>query len=168
MSDFEARGVVKRFRTPDAELEVLSGVDLRVARGDSVAILGVSGAGKSTLLHILGGLERPTAGTVEWGGEDVYALPAAELARLRNERLGFVFQFHHLLPEFSALENVMMPGLLAGWPRTRARARAEEMLEAVGLQPRAGTPARKALGRRAPAGRHRARAGDGAASGAGG
>ena len=76
MSDFEARGVVKRFQTPDAELEVLSGVDLRVARGDSVAILGVSGAGKSTLLHILGGLERPTAGTVEWGGEDVYALPA--------------------------------------------------------------------------------------------
>ncbi len=136
MSEFAARDVVMRFRTADAELEILRGVDLVVPAGDSVAILGVSGSGKSTLLHILGGLERPSRGQVLWDGIDLYTLEPDQLARFRNETIGFVFQFHHLLPEFSALENVMMPCLLAGWPRRRARARAGEMLEAVGLEAR--------------------------------
>jgi len=136
MSEFEARGVVKRFRTADSELEILRGIDLLVPAGDSVAILGVSGAGKSTLLHILGGLEHPTEGQVLWDGIDLYTLEGDDLARFRNEQIGFVFQFHHLLPEFNALENVMMPCLLAGWSMRRARARAQEMLESVGLTSR--------------------------------
>ena len=136
MSEFAARDVVMRFRMADAELEILRGVDLVVPAGDSVAILGVSGSGKSTLLHILGGLERPSRGQVLWDGIDLYTLEPDQLARFRNETIGFVFQFHHLLPEFSALENVMMPCLLAGWPWRRARARAGEMLEAVGLEAR--------------------------------
>ncbi len=138
MSELVARGVVKRFATPNqgAGLEVLRGVDLRVARGESIGILGVSGAGKSTLLHILGGLERPSEGEVLYGGVDVYGLDDPERARHRNRHLGFVFQFHHLLPEFNALENVAMPCLLAGWPRRKALARAQEMLDAVGLAER--------------------------------
>ena len=136
MSEFEGRGIYKRFRTAESELEVLSGVDIDVPFGDSIAILGVSGAGKSTLLHILGGLERPTEGQVLFQGQEIYGLPSEELARFRNEKLGFVFQFHHLLPEFSALENVMMPCLLAGWPKKRARDRARGMLGEVGLEPR--------------------------------
>ena len=136
MSEFAARGIVKRFRTADSELEILSGVDLIVPAGESIAILGVSGAGKSTLLHILGGLEHPTEGQVLWNGVDLYSLEGDELARFRNQQIGFVFQFHHLLPEFTALENVMMPCLLAGWPRRRARERASELLEEVGLTAR--------------------------------
>lgn len=137
MSEFEALGITKIFRTAESELAILRGVDLRVERGESIAILGVSGSGKSTLLHILGGLEKPSEGTVCWDGKDVYELDPAELARFRLSQLGFVFQFHHLLPEFSAHENIMMPALLAGWKRKRAAERADEMLEAVGLAARA-------------------------------
>jgi lipoprotein-releasing system ATP-binding protein len=136
MSELVAEGVTKRFQTGEGELEILRGIDLELARGDSLAILGVSGAGKSTLLHILGGIEHPSSGRVRLGGTDVYALPPRELAALRNRQVGFVFQFHHLLPEFDALENVMIPCLLAGWPRSRAKARARELLEAVGLSSR--------------------------------
>jgi lipoprotein-releasing system ATP-binding protein len=136
MSELRAQGIVMRFRTADSDLEILSGVDLSVAAGESIAILGVSGAGKSTLLHILGGLERPSEGSVLWDGTDVYSLGPDDLARFRNQKLGFIFQFHHLLPEFSALENVMMPCMLAGWSRRNARERANEMLAAVGLSPR--------------------------------
>ncbi|MFQ5515658.1 MAG: ABC transporter ATP-binding protein [Myxococcota bacterium] len=136
MTELRAEGVVKRFPTPDGDLEVLRGVNLRVAPGESIGILGVSGAGKSTLLHILGGLERPSEGRVLYGGVDLYRLDPAALARHRNRQLGFVFQFHHLLPEFDAEENVMMPCLLAGWPRREARGRARELLEAVGLSDR--------------------------------
>ena len=146
MSDLRAIGLRKRFRMGDTELEVLRGVDLSVPVGDSLAILGVSGAGKSTLLHILGGLEHPSEGRVLWRGLDLYELEADELARFRNQQIGFVFQFHHLLPEFSALENVMMPCLLAGWPRRRARARALEILESVGLGPRREHPPGKLSG----------------------
>ncbi len=131
MSEFRAEGIEKRFRTPEGELEILRGADLFVGRGESIGILGVSGSGKSTLLHILGGLERPSAGRVVWDGIDLYTLDPPALARFRNEKLGFVFQFHHLLPEFSALENVMMPCLLGGWSQRRARERAAEMLESV-------------------------------------
>ena len=146
MSEFRAEGVWKRFQAPDGVLEILRGVDLVVPVGDSIAILGVSGSGKSTLLHILGGLERPSDGRVTCDGVDVYALEPDELARFRNEKLGFVFQFHHLLPEFTALENVMMPGLLAGWPRRRALDRAREMLTAVGLESRVEHPPGKLSG----------------------
>ncbi len=136
MSELRAEGIEKQFRTAEDTLQILRGVDLAVRSGESIAILGVSGAGKSTLLHILGGLERPSAGRVSWDGQDLYALASAELARFRNEKLGFVFQFHHLLPEFTALENVMMPCLLGGWPRRRASERAAELLDSVGLAPR--------------------------------
>ncbi len=133
MSELRAEGVCKRFALADGELEILRGVDLLLGRGDSLAILGVSGAGKSTLLHILGGLEHPTAGSVRYDGRDLYSQDPVELARFRNRYVGFVFQFHHLLPEFTALENAMLPCLLAGEPRRRARERARELLEEVGL-----------------------------------
>jgi lipoprotein-releasing system ATP-binding protein len=133
MSELEARDVVKRFQLGDETIEVLSGLQLRLAPGESVAVLGVSGAGKSTLLHVLGGLDRPTSGQVLYGGKDLTALPPAEVAAFRNRSLGFVFQSHHLLPEFDAEENVMMPCLLSGVARKEARARAREVLTQVGL-----------------------------------
>jgi lipoprotein-releasing system ATP-binding protein len=133
----EARAVVKVFRGGDGgEVRVLEGVDFSVNRGEMVAIIGASGAGKSTLLHVLGALERPTSGDVRLGGERVAALPDEALAALRNRRVGFVFQFHHLLKEFSALENVMMPLRIAGRPDAEARRRAETLLERVGLASR--------------------------------
>jgi lipoprotein-releasing system ATP-binding protein len=136
MSELRAEGVVKRFETGEGTLEVLSQVDLTVAEGESVAILGVSGSGKSTLLHVMGGLERPTEGRVTWDGLDLSALDGPEMAVFRNRNLGFVFQFHHLLPEFDAQENLMLPCLVAGWSRERAADRAAEMLAAVGLEAR--------------------------------
>jgi predicted ABC-type transport system involved in lysophospholipase L1 biosynthesis ATPase subunit len=136
MSELEAAGIVKRFRLGDETIEVLSGVNVTLRPGDSLAVLGVSGAGKSTLLYVLGGLERPTAGEVRYGGRDLYALPPDEIAAFRNLSLGFVFQSHHLLPEFDAEENVMMPCLLSGWSRRRARDRARELLGEVGLSHR--------------------------------
>ena len=136
MSELRADGIVKKFPVAGGELEILCGVDLEVSVGESVGILGVSGSGKSTLLHILGGLERPTSGRVLYDKADVYQLDGSSLARHRNQSVGFVFQFHHLLPEFDAEENVMMPCLLAGWVKRRARERAREMLEEVGLTER--------------------------------
>ena len=130
----EATGVVKVFRGGDGgEVRVLEGVDLSVARGEMVAIIGASGAGKSTLLHVLGALERPTAGDVRLNGERVAGLPDDALAELRNRSVGFVFQFHHLLKEFSALENVMMPLRIAGRAPAEARDRAASLLARVGL-----------------------------------
>ncbi len=128
-----AQGLRKTFASPTREVEVLRGVDLSVRQGESVCILGVSGTGKSTLLHILGTLDVPTGGTVLFEGKDVFGLSPGELAAFRNRSIGFVFQFHYLLPEFSALENVMMPALIARTPATKARQRAEELLERVGV-----------------------------------
>jgi lipoprotein-releasing system ATP-binding protein len=129
-----ARGVRKVFRGGDGQpLEVLRGVDLEVSRGSLTAIVGASGSGKSTLLHLLGALDRPTSGDVWLDGSRYADLDATGLAELRNRKLGFVFQFHHLLREFSALENVMMPLLIAGAPPRQARSRAEELLSDVGL-----------------------------------
>ena len=115
------------------ELPVLKGVDLEVKKAEIVAIVGASGVGKSTLLHLLGGLDRPTEGTIYYEGDDIFALPDQELDRFRNEEIGFVFQFHHLLPEFTALENVAMPGLIAREKSDGALDRARELLEFVGL-----------------------------------
>lgn len=115
------------------ELPVLKGIDLAVKRGEIVAVVGASGVGKSTLLHLLGGLDRPTEGTIFYEGEDTFALNDRELDRFRNEEIGFVFQFHHLLPEFTALENVAMPGLIAGQPSDVAHHRSAELLDYVGL-----------------------------------
>lgn len=126
-------GLEKEYRRDGKRLPVLRGVDLAVATGEQLAICGESGAGKSTLLHIMGGLDRPTAGRVVIGGDDVYHWPDNRLAAWRNERVGFVFQFHHLLPEFSALENVMIPLLIRGDNRRRARIAGAELLLRVGL-----------------------------------
>ena len=122
----------KRFGT----LEVLKGVSLDVADGEVVSIVGASGAGKTTLLQIVGTLSRPDAGRVEIGGQDVFALGDKALSRFRNERIGFVFQFHHLLPEFTALENVCIPGWIGGRPRAEVARRADELLTMVGLTAR--------------------------------
>jgi lipoprotein-releasing system ATP-binding protein len=117
-------------------LHVLEGTELEVGAGESVAIIGESGSGKSTLLQLLGGLDRPTSGEVLLGGRPLRELEDDELSRVRNERIGFVFQFHHLLREFTALENVMMPVLIAGRPAREARERARELLVDVGLAAR--------------------------------
>ncbi|MEP6689165.1 MAG: ABC transporter ATP-binding protein [Gemmatimonadales bacterium] len=130
----EAQGLRKLYRGGDgAPIEVLSGVDLAVGRGEFVAIVGASGSGKSTLLHLLGALDTPSSGQVRLDGLVYGEQSATTLAAVRNRKIGFVFQFHHLLREFSALENVMMPLLIAGEPEERARSRAEELLAAVGL-----------------------------------
>jgi lipoprotein-releasing system ATP-binding protein len=128
-----ARSLTKSYRIPAGEVPVLLGVDLDVAPGEMVAIVGASGVGKSTLLHVLGTLDRPDGGSLRIAGEDVLALPEPRRCVFRNRTLGFVFQFHHLLPEFSALENVTMPLLIAGRPVEEARRRARELLEEVGL-----------------------------------
>ena len=133
----DARGVTKVFRGGDGgAIEVLAGIDLTVAAGEMVAIVGASGSGKSTLLHVLGALERPTRGTVAIGGENVSAANDEALSVIRNRRVGFVFQFHHLLKEFSALENVMMPLRIAGRNVGEARTRAIALLDRVGLSAR--------------------------------
>jgi len=130
----EARGLWKVFRGGDERpLEVLRGVDVDVHRGEVLAVVGASGAGKSTLLHLLGALDRASTGDVWLDGSRYADLDAVALAELRNHKLGFVFQFHHLLREFSALENVMMPLLIAGTGEREARSRAEEVLSVVGL-----------------------------------
>jgi len=135
-STFRVRGLVKGYAAPGGRLEVLRGVDLDVTRGTILAILGASGSGKSTLLNILGTLDRAEAGTLELAGMRLETLGERELAEVRSRRLGFVFQFHHLLPEFDACENVMMPMLIAGAGAAEARRRAEEVLESVGLRDR--------------------------------
>lgn len=132
-----AEGLVKEFRGGDGGIiRVLDEVSLTVKRGEMVAIMGYSGAGKSTLLHVLGALERPSAGRIALGGQPIAALADDALAALRNRTVGFVFQFHHLLREFSAVENVMMPLRIAGTADDVARKRAEELLDRVGLSAR--------------------------------
>jgi lipoprotein-releasing system ATP-binding protein len=132
----ELRGLVKTFKHNGIQVEVLTGVDLDIRQGETLAVVGASGVGKSTLLHILGTLERPSGGTVRWEGEDVFALDDRSLAAFRNRKVGFVFQFHHLLAEFNALENVMMPALIARLPQPVAREQAEAILVRVGLKER--------------------------------
>ena len=128
-----AEGLGKTYREGGLNTRVFEGLDFVVAPGETVAILGASGAGKSTLLHLLGGLDTPTAGEVYVTGQKMSALSDAARGRLRNGALGFVYQFHHLLPEFTALENVMLPVLLGQADVQQANARARELLEAVGL-----------------------------------
>jgi len=132
----EVKGLWKRFQTGERTIEVLRGIDFTLEAGDRVAIVGQSGIGKSTFLHVLGGLDKPTAGSVQFRGEDLFAKDPDELAAFRNQALGFVFQFHHLLPEFSAVENVMMPGLLRGLGFAEMRERAAQILREVELAER--------------------------------
>ena len=132
-----AHDVVKGYRTAAGYVPVLAGVHLTVAPREMVAIVGASGVGKSTLLHVLGSLDRPESGRVVVSGQDVFALDEDHLREFRNRTLGFVFQFHHLLPEFSALENVMMPMLIARRPLAEARERAMALLDDLGLAHRA-------------------------------
>ncbi len=131
------RAIAKSFDTGPTRLDVLRGVDLDITRGEILAIVGPSGVGKSTLLHIMGTLDRPTSGSLTIDGTDVFALPDEPLARFRNHTVGFVFQFHHLLRELSAVENVMMPRLIAGESAQSAARHAREMLDRVGLADRA-------------------------------
>jgi lipoprotein-releasing system ATP-binding protein len=135
MSDdvLEARALCKSFRQGPVVLPVLTGASLRVGAGERVAIVGASGSGKTTLLQILGGLDRPTSGEVLVAGRDIHSLSEAERGTLRNRALGFVYQFHHLLPEFSALENVAMPLLVRRTPAAEAKRAAQRVLERVGL-----------------------------------
>jgi len=132
----EVREVFKVFGNGSKRVEVLRGINLTFSRGERAAIVGASGAGKTTLLHILGVLDRPTSGRVLYGGEDVFRLNERELALFRNREVGFVFQFHHLLPEFSALENTMMPCLIRGLSKRESAGRAEAILTVVGLKDR--------------------------------
>jgi lipoprotein-releasing system ATP-binding protein len=131
-----AEGIVKGYRTPAGYVPVLAGLDLEVQAREMLAITGASGVGKSTLLHVLGTLDRPESGRLRLEGADVLGLAEDRLRQLRNRILGFVFQFHHLLPEFTALENVMMPALIARLPAAEARRRAEALLEELGLAAR--------------------------------
>ena len=136
----------KSFSTGDGSIEVLRGIDLEVRRGERLAIVGASGVGKSTLLHLLGTLDHPTSGRILFRGEDLFERDRSALARFRNQSLGFIFQFHHLLPEFNALENVMMPGLVGGRRPAEMRARASKLLEEVGLEHRVTHPVTKLSG----------------------
>ena len=126
----------KKFFDGANELHVLKGISVEVRRGEMVCVVGPSGVGKSTFLHILGALERPSSGTVLFDGRDLFQMSDDELAEFRSRRIGFVFQFHYLLPEFTALENVALGALIAGVPRDEAFSRAEEMLKRVGLKER--------------------------------
>ncbi len=130
------RGVRKTYRDGSNAVEVLRGIDFSLEDGEKVAIVGASGSGKSTLLNLLGGLDVASSGTVELAGRDLAAMRETERARWRNKHLGFVYQFHHLLPEFTALENVAMPRLIGGEGRSEAREKAAELLAAVGLEER--------------------------------
>jgi lipoprotein-releasing system ATP-binding protein len=129
--------LAKAFHDAEDSLEILKAINLSIGEGEQIALMGASGSGKSTLLHILGGLDLPTRGHISIDGTRLDSLNAAQLGRLRNSALGFVYQFHHLLPEFTALENVAMPLLMRGLSPRRARASAHDMLERVGLVTRA-------------------------------
>ncbi|AQZ95615.1 lipoprotein-releasing ABC transporter ATP-binding protein LolD [Halopseudomonas phragmitis] len=134
----ECRRICKEYAVGPQSLQVLKNVNLRLQAGERVAIVGSSGSGKTTLLNLLGGLDTPSKGEVWLAGKQISALRESERGRLRNSDLGFVYQFHHLLPEFTALENVCMPLLIGRTPIAEARERAMNMLERVGLKPRAG------------------------------
>ena len=133
----QAQGLVRRFKEGPLDVSVLQSVDLTVQAGETVAIVGASGSGKSTLLHLLGGLDAPTQGQVRVKGQALAGLSAKALGDLRNQHIGFVYQFHHLLPEFSALDNVAMPLWIRRMPRDQAALQAQQMLAAVGLAERA-------------------------------
>ena len=137
-NDIAIRAVdlAKHYRSGETDLIVFSGLGFEVRRGERLAIVGESGAGKSTLLHLLGGLDRPSNGTIHFGAKEITALPDTELADFRNREIGFVWQIHYLLPEFTALENVMMPALIRRTARGEARRAAQEMLQLVGLSER--------------------------------
>ena len=139
-------GLHKSFQTGDGTIEVLRGIDFAIEPGECLAIVGSSGVGKSTLLHILGTLDHPTSGSVEFRGQDIFANSSDDLARFRGDSLGFIFQFHHLLPEFNAVENVMMPGLIANEDPEPLRVRAIGLLEEVGLGHRIEHPVGKLSG----------------------
>ena len=129
----QVRDLHKSFPMGGRDIKVLRGIRLDVARGELISIVGASGAGKSTLLHIIGTIERPTSGTVLFEGQDLFRLSEPELATFRNRRIGFVFQFHHLLPEFTALENACMPALIQNRPRAEMDAEGAALLKEVGL-----------------------------------
>ena len=132
----QVRQLFKFYGNGTKRVEVLKGVDLTFLRGEKAAIVGASGVGKTTLLHVLGTLDRPTSGKVLYEGKDITTLNEKDLALFRNRQIGFVFQFHHLLPEFNALENTMMPCLIQGIPKMEAASRAEAILALVGLKER--------------------------------
>lgn len=128
--------LTKTYNTPGGSVQVLKGITFDIGKAEMIAIVGPSGAGKSTLMHILGALDKPTSGIVQYGKQDIFSLKNDGLARFRNKTVGFVFQFHHLLPEFSALENTMMPALIAGMSEDSIRPRATELLSDMGLSKR--------------------------------
>ena len=128
------KNLKKSFHKKNEVIEVLKGINLDVYPGDRIVITGASGVGKSTFLHILGTLEKPTAGQIFYKESDIFCLSAEALAQFRNQKIGFIFQFHYLLSEFNALENVMLPALIAGWTKKRAALKAEELLTEVGLK----------------------------------
>ena len=132
----KVRNVSKTFESGHKNVAVLKGIDININKGEMLSILGASGVGKSTLLHILGAIERPSSGSVFYGDEDLFSMDGKRLAEFRNRRIGFIFQFHHLLPEFSALENTMMPALIRGVKRRDACVEAEKILDKVGLKHR--------------------------------
>ena len=130
---FQARGIKKSY----GNLQILKGVDLDVKRGEIITIIGASGAGKSTLLHVIGTLEQPDHGTVRLNNVDVHTLSSKKMSAFRNEQIGFIFQFHHLLPEFTALENICIPAFIAGKSKKDAENKAFELLELLGISDRA-------------------------------
>jgi lipoprotein-releasing system ATP-binding protein len=132
----EARNLYKVFESNNGRVEVLKGIDLDVKKGEMLSIVGASGVGKSTLLHILGAIEQPTSGSVFYDGEDLFSMDDKRLAEFRNRKIGFIFQFHHLLPEFNVLENTMMPALIQGIKKRKISIEAENVLDIVGLKDR--------------------------------